>query len=180
MKWLNEWKITYTKAKSMGLPEVQIEERPVRDFLLALQDIDAVWASSAQLILADAQLFDIIEKYTQHYRMQSLRQKPENKNDMAFATSSGRISPTFRGQKPTPKYMCGEIHWYGECYFINKDIRRKSWQADKAIEQIVADKLKDPRIQAQVDQALERDKRFRQQNNDKISKSDSSKRTFCT
>lgn len=62
-------------------------------------------------------LFDLIEKFRQHVRLQRLYQPSKGETHLAFATNFG---PSFREKKvpPTKPCLCGESHWMADCYYL--------------------------------------------------------------
>jgi hypothetical protein len=153
------------------LAEVQTDRRPIRDFLYALDSTDPQWSYAMQIQLKTStiNLLNWIETYRQHVRTQEAKKGSSSSTHSSAFSTSQSSQPSFRGQRPIPRCLCGTSHWYSECYYLNKDIQPTNWKPDETTKQQVDDKLKDSKIQTQVSKAMERYKQLQQQKKDKAS-----------
>ncbi|KAF4311823.1 hypothetical protein GTA08_BOTSDO12687 [Botryosphaeria dothidea] len=157
-KWLQSWEEVYTKAKQRDLPQVK-DDRPVRDFLLSLRGIDSTYSQMELHLLRGQEtkltLHKAVEDYRQHLRIENLEKPSKSSKHSAFPA-------TFKGKEQEnnekPPCICGLNHWYKDCFYLNEDIRPKHWNPNKAAQTRVNEKLKDPKIKARIDYALNREK----------------------
>ena len=130
----------------------------------------AVWLQD--LLFADAHLvllqrhqsicdlYSLIEDFRQHIQHSQFEHPGKGESHSAFATDAN-CTPTFRGQlapgtKPT--CICGDKHWFSDCYYLVPEKRHKGWNPRSDTQQKVNSKLADPKIKAKIDRALQRNK----------------------
>lgn len=101
----------------------------------------------------------IVENYRQYLRLHSAARKTGDHS--AFATNQTKKtnqtgSSTFRGnQLPTPKCICGKIHWYPDCFYLNpKKQRPNGWTEHSETRQKIDEALKNPAIKDKVQTSL--------------------------
>ena len=169
--WLDEWVTTYTKAKELGIFEVS-GTRPIRDFLMAARHRETSFADVQMARLDENRsnnLFDLIEKFRQHLRLQRLQQPASTKN--THSAFSAHSSPSFRGKqvsRPPKPCLCGDTHWLADCYYLIPEKRPKGWEPNADKQKLVDDALKDSRTKAWAERTLEKrkswDKDWKQDN----------------
>lgn len=63
-------------------------------------------------------LFEMIEDFREHIRLQQLHQSSKGETLSAFATKPGT---SFRGQEaltPPKSSLCGDTHWLADCVYL--------------------------------------------------------------
>ena len=55
------------------------------------------------------------------------------------------------GNTPSKECICGKMHWYSDCPYMNGSRRLKGWIPDRNIVQKIHETLKDPKIKAHFD-----------------------------
>ena len=149
-RFLYEWERIYGLATSLNLPDV-MEERPLYDFALALDRIDATYATNLELRIDEnvrqrlsnnsIQLFpleDIIEEF-RHYYSRHQASRNHKTNPTSFATAHNGIKPE---QKLC---LCGNSHLFKECFYLNSNLRPSGWTGKESTFQKINQALADPR-----------------------------------
>ncbi|EKG09419.1 Integrase catalytic core, partial [Macrophomina phaseolina MS6] len=167
--WLQQWEKLYTEAKKHNLAEVS-DNRPTRDFLLALKPIEPQFVSTYQIKNLDpatrvTDLYDMIEKFRQYYREnQSVKSQKTEGTHSAFPAN-------FRGKqaKIAPPCPCGMHHWASECWYLNPQAegRPKNFKPNPETQAKVQEKLQDPKFKEIITKALERNKQIQQRKQQK-------------
>lgn len=157
----------YTDAKIHGLAEVS-GDRPIRDFLLAVYSKNPAYSTSQQNFqdLHPRTMDQIIEHYRQYLRLYSAAKKGGDHS--AFAAnqsftrkpnqtgSQGTSNSTYQGnQMPTPRCICGKVHLFPDCFYLNpKKQRPSSWTENLETRQKVDEALKDTVLKGKVQSSL--------------------------
>ena len=172
-KWLDEWSIVVEKANTAKIAEVS-ENRPVRDFLLAIRNKYSSWTDS-QLSTVNKKtvndLPEIVESFRQFIRITQLNSNGNKSGSHSAFAVDQEIKDThtqtttetsFRGRKiQTPRAcLCGETHWFSECPYLTADARPAHWRADPAIRAKVDEELKEDKTRDKVNKALEKHKAY--------------------
>lgn len=164
-RWMDEWVRIYMKAKDFKFFEID-EDRPVRDFLLAMEPVEPnlVAASFLELerspdtqnILKTVEQFRNILKFTsykkrKHHEHSAFAATDENDND----NENDKDKPSFKGntQNP-PKCLCGKMHWYGDCYYLNPDKRPAGWKLNARIIKLIEEAMKDKGMKEKVERSI--------------------------
>lgn len=106
-----------------------VQGRRGYDFVLAIKEVDAVYASAYQVYVDtkleedDAPiptLYDTVERFRNHLRLN--RATTKSYRHTAFATLQGKDpaelaadSAALSKPKKIPACLCGETHWYSKC-----------------------------------------------------------------
>lgn len=163
--WIEEWQLTYTEAAGLKIGEA-LEERPKRDFLLAIRLKNATFA---EMHLEDVDkdsvtIYHLIELYRNRTRLLKAA-------DIIIPTHSAfgahkeqtekgkgkEKESTFNGQKPArPKCLCGGFHSMGKCWFMVPNIRPSGWTPNAATMTRVSEALKDPANRKKLSESIER------------------------
>jgi hypothetical protein len=180
-EWISKWQVVLTEATNLGLPETT-GLRPTKDFLRAASTIDPVitriWIAEMEkkAILEPNKEWQetfpdgirISEIFERQFRTSAISQ-PKG----AFATFQGEEEPSEQPNgQPTeqpkeqrkeqtrgkPHCICGERHYFSECYYLIEEIRPTGWNPDSDIQQRVEQKLQNPKIKAKVERASSRRK----------------------
>lgn len=158
--WINQWSVTFTEAKEIGIGEVT-GTRPIRDFLMAIREKEPTFADAHLISLKNKKsedLFELIEDFRQHLHLQQLHQSSKGDTHSAFATKSGT---SFRGQQlltPPKPCLCGETHWLADCYYLVPENRPQGWRPNVAKQKKVDEALQDGRTKAWVERTLKKRK----------------------
>jgi hypothetical protein len=152
--WLHQWETLYDECKAEGIPDVQ-DNRPIHAFLDAISTIAPSFADTWDIKLLEGIVYDfpeVVRKFRDYRRNTQNRQKLRGEHSAFTATLQGREPTTLlitssNDQKATKQCICGEIHYYKDCYYFIESKRPKDWQPDKA-------------IQDKIDQKLRNDKKF--------------------
>ncbi|KAF5189162.1 Ribonuclease h-like domain [Thalictrum thalictroides] len=149
-RFLYEWERVYGLAVSVGLPDV-MDERPLYDFALSLDKIDANYATNLELridenvrqrssnvLVNTIQLEDVIEEF-RHYYSRHQATRAEKEFPTSFATSHNDIRAE---RKPC---LCGNSHPFKECYYLNPSLRPEEWIGKETTYQKINQALADPK-----------------------------------
>ena len=158
--YLDHWTATYTEAKERNVGEAT-GTRPIRDFLRAIRTKEPTFADTQMMIKKETEdMYQVIEDFRQHIRLHQFDHPEKDESHSAFATGDANSLPTFRGQSVPFKSrcICGDTHWFSDCYYLVPDIRSKGWNPKPDQQKKVNDQLLNPQIKAKVDKALQRHK----------------------
>lgn len=167
--WLNEWTEMHHEASRMRIAEVS-ENGGIRDFLLAIENIDPLYATTRERALSaiaeqneelgeDRQVRQrTMDEEVERFRNYRLHQTSFAVRDSH--TSFTTAKPTFKGKgqkgkTSPPMCICGEKMWYSECPYLVRTNAPTGWKEDPAVRQKVNKALEDSKIEAQVRKNLE-------------------------
>jgi hypothetical protein len=152
-KWLSLWESTYAEAVKIKLNEIN-DHQALYDFLGAMKSLAPMHAAAVEASLdvqidknTDIPTFnEIVGRFRNHLR---LRRATSNTTQTSFATLQGESqtdSPTSAlalttRDKPPPKCLCDELHFFSECPYIVKQIRPKGWVANEQLARQVEEKI---------------------------------------
>lgn len=168
--WLDEWVVTFTDAKKYEIFETT-KTRPIRDFLIAIRSKESSFAD-AHLVTIESktdpnELYKLIESFRQHIRLYQFfsPNKGSGESHSAFSTNTSSSSnATFRGQtahslsKPQKPCICGDTHWYSDCFYLLPEKRPAGWTSKATKQKKVDDAMKNDQIRAKIEKALQRHK----------------------
>ena len=90
--FLDDWTTTYTEAKKLSIFEVG-GTQPIRDFLMAISSKESSFAD-AHLVSFQSKgsenldLYELIEDFRQHLRLQQLHHSTKGETHSAFSNNS--------------------------------------------------------------------------------------------
>ena len=173
-KWLDEWIRCFDLAKEYRIAEIINEKRSVRDFLLAVDDLDSTFSGSKMDLLDNAtmNIHTIIEEFRNRIRLRKTK-KSAPASHSAFPVAETKESskdsnkrPSFRGKSIEPaKCICGKKHWYSNCFYLNQKKRPSGWKADPEIQEKVQNAMKEKDFKAKVDRSLKRNNEIEKKKN---------------
>lgn len=161
-KWLEEFIRTYALAKDHNIGEV-IGDRPIRDFLVAIKSIDHAFYTTYMIRLEEnpntLDLFTIAERFQHIFRLDD-HPKTSYSHSSFSANSAPNSAPTFRGVAATPlECLCGVIHWWADCEYLNPSIQPPGWRPNPKIQQKINDLLKyDARLKERIEYSINKRK----------------------
>ena len=153
-KWIQNWEIAYTKCKEINASEVD-GSKPLFDFISAIQEqlpgFHTAWYFRILREGDSLKIQDLIQELKDYLR--DLKPAPRRGRHTGFASFQDQGSNPQSPQKPLFKpCVCGENHWYSQCYYLNHTIRQSGWRPSPEIEKAIQDKMRsNPRIKANVD-----------------------------
>src|SRR5438045_3249893 len=148
-RWLQQWEKIYTDAKKLELPEVQ-DDRPLYDFLLVIKSLEPTFAVTHEVLIAQKTkedqdlltLYNLVEDFRNHRCItQTTTTKPSHS---AFATFQGETASS-NVRKPC---VCGDMHLFRQCPYLIEFRQLTDWKPD-------------PKVQRQIDEALEKSAKLR-------------------
>lgn len=151
-------KSIYSKAVKLPIPAVD-GQRPLHDFLGALNNIDQQFTSSYEVTLGKRArkgkdpptLYDLVEDYTQ-----ITASAAKNSLHSAFTTfqsesANSSFAPKSESKKPRDLCMCGVKHRFEDCPYLIPTKRPKGWTADPEIQTTIDEKVKNhPKLRGAV------------------------------
>jgi hypothetical protein len=171
-QWLADWTFITAQGKAVRLPETD-GNRPQEDFLIACKALDQEYATSClrEIFKRKAQgttnKISLLETYVAKMRTYLRRTKPHSTGLAVSAAELGITKPTettFTGQgyrggaRPTPTCICGNEHWYTDCFILNPRHpgRPKTYQPAAEAVRKVEEARKNLKMNARIKTALER------------------------
>lgn len=159
--WLDEWTITFTEPKERAIADLT-GTRSVRDFLMAIRSKDPAFADAHLVLLEDKgadDLYQLIEKFRQHIRLQRLQHPSKRKSHSAFAAGTNSNNASFQGQQKPPKpCICGGTHWVADCYYLVPENRPTGWNPNSKKQRKVDEALKSNQTKILVKKMLQKHK----------------------
>ena len=155
--WLMNWEKVYREGIALTQPIVQ-QDTAVQDFLRAVFDLtpdfSSFWTNTIQSI-DDVNkrpgLYDIIDRFRVQRQILGTSASKSGSSRSAFAA-------TLQGQseaRPKSPCVCGKIHQYAKCWYLNSSAAPTGWQEDLIVRKKVEDQLKKPERKAAVECALQ-------------------------
>lgn len=150
-KWLNEWDRIYTRAKELHIAETT-GTRPVRDFLLAVRQIDVNFADFhlMNLISSDSDYsldaFDLIRKFRNIRHFTRMKRSSEE-SELSYKGN--------RAREP-PKCICGKTHWWADCFYLNSKYRPSNWKPDTHTQEKVNKALRNKNLKEKIDNSIKK------------------------
>lgn len=74
----------------------------------------------------------------------------------------GGWGASFRGRPQPPECLCGLIHRWPECQYLNPSIRPYNWQPDPETGRRVSEAIKNPEMKSRVENAIKKDKEIKE------------------
>jgi hypothetical protein len=172
--WLMQWDVIVRKCQRIGLPETQ-GSRPSFDFIESIQDRFPTFFSIWQIRLIEeedhthTELFKLVQTFRDH--LKSLKPTATRGKHTAFATfqdiqegSSEQGNSTSQSnqrsransdnrqtRKPGQNCLCGKLHWFSDCFYLNSKLRPANWTPIASIQKKIADALsKSNRLKANI------------------------------
>jgi hypothetical protein len=151
--WIESWRSTVAIARELELPEVN-GNRAQKDFVAAISTIHPEFGGpmSYDLLRKEMakeslpELEDLIEMFQNYIRM-----LPKRLSYLGTFSTLGIATPTC---------ICGDIHWFSDCPYVNPTIREPGWKPDPSIQTSVERKLRnDPTLQDKINRSIENGKR---------------------
>jgi len=159
--WIMTWEKVYREGIALTQPIVQ-KDTAVQDFLRAVfelaPDFSSFWTNTIQSIddiNRRPNLYDIIDRF--RVQRQILGTGSSKSDPSRYA-----LAATLQGQseaKPNSPCVCGKLHRYSECWYLDSSTTPAGWREDPAIRKTVEDQLKKPEKKMVIERALEKKKR---------------------
>jgi hypothetical protein len=176
--WLMQWDVIVRKCQRIELPETQ-GSRSLFDFIESIQERFPTFFSIWQIRLIEeedntqtTQLFKLIQTFRDH--LKSLKPTATRGKHTAFATfqdiqkgsseqgnaTSQQNAPNAQSRasnnnrqttKPVQNCLCGKLHWFSDCFYLNSKIRPANWTPIASIQKKITDALnKSNRLRANI------------------------------
>ena len=181
--WLDDYVQMYFLAKEHGIAEITNTQRAYRDFLMAIEDEAPVLAQMHEYLTdtaADEEklLFDVIEKFRNRIRLREVKKVTKNtasNSAIASASSENRSQSRtliFRGKSSRPKScLCGQTHWWSDCYYLNEKTRPSGWTPNKEVQKRIEQKMTaEPEFKVKIEKAIARNDQLKKNTSSKDSK----------
>jgi hypothetical protein len=144
--WCSEFLTAYNRAKQLNLPEVH-GFRAHKDLVRAIKQADSAYAASVSLNIFKAeetwnsnrnvpvpiqsQLSTILADFLRYYRTTHTRQfgvyEDENISEEELLSTRKRSREDYT---PTKSCLCGDMHFWGECPYIDTSLRTRGFVED--------------------------------------------------
>ena len=181
-KWLNEWQQTYVAGKALKVYEMT-EKRPIRNFIYNLMNKDEAWTNAHFAVInatvTENSLFNLISKFRNHTRLKTSRKLKHSTHSTFSATNQssenfsdtrnrgghrgrgrgderGGLKTSFMGRPQPLECLCGVVHWWTDCDYLNPSKRPSNWQADPEIAKRVNEALKNSDLKEKIETSLKK------------------------
>lgn len=162
--WVDEWHTTVVDAKKYKIEEV-MGDRPVRDFLIAIEER---WEGFASIYRVrrnektEVKMSQMLEQFRLFVRQQKATKAAQASDGSSFATTSEKgkapqSNPTFAGHTVPTKgvCLCGSRHPLGCCYYIVPTRRPEGWEPIPSIQAKIDEAMKDKDTRLRAAQSTE-------------------------
>ena len=160
--WIHKWESVVKHCQEINLPDTQ-NDRPQHDFVRATRDRYPAFYTfqNGQLIRGDiVELRVLIRQFRDHLRTEEPAE-PRGQHGAFSATFQGKDSnqgskgSSDKTTKPPSKCVCGGIHFYSDCNYLNPSRRKPNWTPKEATQKRIDELLaKDERLRQTVERAL--------------------------
>ena len=175
--WIQSWEIAYQRCREVKAPEVD-GDKPLFDIVLALQErVPSFYSNWYFRILREGdslRIRDLIQElkdYLRDARNTNTAVGSKSHNTAFSATLQGNAPDTQnqalnqgntpstnrrpnRPTRPTPKCICGQVHWYGDCPYLSSSAQTPGWRPDLTIQKAIETRLaNDPKLRFNVEKA---------------------------
>ncbi|KAI1004941.1 hypothetical protein K3495_g3274 [Podosphaera aphanis] len=163
VRWLDNYQQTYKRAVDLKLPEIS-GYRAHYDFIYAIKSIDGEYSKYLSIQLEKKRkkdkvplLTEIIEDFRNHQRQEeasmaidrdlgshgkvvaaTFKEEAERKDGKDFGEKKGM----FEGKE----CMCGLIHAWVKCFYLNPSLRTTTWKGKKEVFEKINKQLKNPKL----------------------------------
>ena len=136
--WLSEWQVVYTQCKALDLPEVH-DNRASIDFLNAVKAVDIHFAENQLDKIQDLEeegkkCPDVLQLLDRFETRRRISPPTKAKSQPAFATLQGKRLESKKevndSTTPPRPCLCGESHFFVNCPYLIKSIRKPNWKPD--------------------------------------------------
>lgn len=135
---------------------------------MAIRPTEPTWADAHLVFLrynVVDDLYDLVEDFRQHVRLQQLQSPCKEESHSAFVANSANTnsskpnSPTFQEQRmPSKPGLCGDTHWLADCPYLVQKKQAKGWNPSQTKQKKVDEALQDAHTKSWVERTLERRK----------------------
>ena len=154
--WLNKWLKFYGEALLVKHPD--IETGVIIDFFIesfkqtdpSLTSVALYNLQSRRFSKEETSFFDIVRIFRSIWAIQGLTLAP---------SSTPEKSKRRTGNTPPKECVCGKMHWYSDCFYINESSRPRGWNPSRNVVKKIDEALKDPKVKAKIDRAREKNSR---------------------
>ncbi len=178
-KWLMNWEVTYDTCISKKVPYID-GNRPVQEFLAAVKGIapgftDGIILQMSQNTDKSYDLHEIIQSFRYFRRQNKDMVKPRGSHGVFEASLQNRTadgdlrsrsnSRKPKDNKPRQACLCGEFHWFNQCFYLNEAVRPKGWLPKKKLSEAIAKEIaSSPGLKARIAKNIENNKKYMEKN----------------
>ena len=156
-QWLDKWEKLYVEAKERK--HFGVETGVIIDqFINSFKQTDPALATKALYDLQSKRLRNE-QTLTFMETLDIFRQVFAIQGQTPGSSSTSKRSNRQTGNTPPKECVCGKMHWYSDCFYINKPRRPKGWNPNPNIVKKIDEALKDPKVKANVDKAMKKNSR---------------------
>jgi hypothetical protein len=143
--WQQEYLLAYLRAKEANIPDVS-GDRAHWDLVKAIKQLDSGYAAIISTQITSAQLAqqpvrilpsieDTLSAFAQHYRRTHIEKSNIHAGTFAATLNNepspyNRKRPRERDGKPIKPCLCGDLHFWGQCPYIDPTQRTSGFTKD--------------------------------------------------
>ena len=156
-QWLNKWEKLYVEAKETKHFHVETG-LIINHFINSFKQTDPALATIALIDLHSKRLSNE-QSPTFMETLNLFRQRLASQGQTQGSSSTPKKSNHQTGNTPPKECVCGKMHWYIDCFYINKSRRPKGWNPNPDIVKKIDDALKDPKVRTNVNKVMKKNSR---------------------
>ena len=103
-------------------------------------------------------LYELIEDFRQHLRLQQLHHSTKGETHSAFSNNSNVKSSFWGQQTPSRPCVCGDTHWFSDCLYLVPKKCSSGWNPNATKQKKVTEALQNSQTKAFVDRSLHKSK----------------------
>ena len=167
--WVNKWELLYSEALAVGHADAM--SGMMADYFI--DSVKQTASSWAEILRVQFQM-----KRDRNEDLPTFMEVLNNFRQLCAANAVSNASPssygaTLQGNPPEPpsappgprhprgnspsvpskECICGKMHWYSKCYYINESLRPNNWTPDPKIVKKVDEAMKDPQVKKSIENA---------------------------
>ena len=155
-KWLDKWLKFYGEAKLIKHPDIETGVI-IDDFINSFKQTDPSLTAISLCSLEfrrfrkeQTPFLALLHTFRSYWAIQGQTLAP---------SSTSEKSKRRTGNTPPKECVCGKMHWYSDCFYINESRRPKGWNPNPNVVKKIDEALKDTKVKANVERAKERNSR---------------------
>lgn len=163
------WQFTYVEKRQVRMKET-LKIRFIRNLIFSLMNKDNVWTNvqltNIKMLSEKEDSFSTLKNFRVYIRIKNSHESTAYLHSAIAAngqpgrsnqpTTLGDGRTTFKGQIQPMECLCGLVHWYSRCYYLNVNKRPPNWIPNPEIAMEVEKVMKDEKIRNKVESSIQR------------------------
>lgn len=182
-KYLDSWQMIYIEGRELHVKEI-LDTRPIRDFIFVIMKKDHTWTTAQLTQKTLMKKEENFQKILKNYRLYAKMTHSYKTNTYSHSTFSADANTNsnetlnsasnqpnqrsqsrdgrtnFREQNQPSKYLCGVIHYWARCYYLNLKKRSSNWSSNDEVANKINETLKNVNLKKKIEAAIKNSKDY--------------------